>query len=205
MTAQSIPDGYMPDATGALIPMANIKPEDLLEDELVRKLVAEAEVISGQLTALKRRALSEAMALKAEIADKYGATKGGAKGNMTLRSFDGALEVKVQVSDYLSFGPQLSAAKELIDECVTRWSEGANANIRALVDHAFQVNKQGRIDTHRVLGLRRLSIDDPDWLRAMDAISDAVRVTGSKTYVRFYQRDPRTEQSEPIVLDLARA
>jgi hypothetical protein len=86
---------------------------------------------------------------------------------------------------------------------VTRWSEGANDNIRALIDHAFQVNKEGRIDTHRVLGLRRLDIEDADWKRAMDAISDAVRVSGSKTYVRFYQIDAETGQRAAITLDLA--
>ena len=147
--------------------------------------------------------MDEAEAFRALVAEKYGANKGGAKGNMTLRSFDGKFEMQVAVSEFLSFGPELQAAKGLIDICVERWSEGANDNIRALVNHAFQVNKEGRIDTGRVLGLRRLEIDDAEWNRAMDAISDAVRVTSSKTYIRFYEVNTETGTRQPIPLDLA--
>jgi len=123
---------------------------------------------------------------------------------MTLSTFDGSMQVQIAVADQIVFGPELGAAKELIDGCVLRWSDGANANIRALVDHAFQVNKVGRIDTHRVLGLTRLEIDDEEWLRAMEAIRDAIRVTSTKTYVRFAQRNPRTDQMVPVRLDLAK-
>lgn len=210
MTDQTpIPDGYMKNAQGALVPVDNIKPQDLLEDELVRRVAAEALDLSDQLRRLKAVALDEANAFKAQVALDYGAKRGGAKGNLTLKSYDGRLALKVQVSETLSFGPGLMAAKELIDTCIIRWSEGANANIRALVDQAFQVNKQGRIDTHRVLALRRLEMagpdgaPDPDWARAMEAIGDAIRVDGSRTYVRFYHVDPKTERETPIPLDLA--
>lgn len=198
-----IPEGYMQDAQGNLVPQAKVKPEHKLEDELVRRLAGSAQSIRNTLAIFKGTALEEADAFRALIAEKYGASKGGAKGNMTLRSFDGKLEMQVAVSDNLSFGPELQAAKELIDTCVERWSEGANDNIRALVNHAFQVNKEGRIDTGRVLGLRRLDIDDTEWNRAMDAISDAVRVTSSKTYIRFYEVDTETGVRQPIPLDLA--
>lgn len=198
-----IPDGYMQDAQGNLVPEAKVKPEHKLEDELVRRLAGSARSIRDTLSAFKSAALREAEELRALTVERYGGRKGGAKGNMTLRSFDGSLEMQVAVSDHLSFGLELQAAKELIDACVARWSEGANDNIRALVNHAFQVNKEGRIDTGRVLGLRRLEIDDPEWRRAMEAISDAVRVTSSKTYVRFYEVDPDTGARRPISLDLA--
>lgn len=198
-----IPEGYMQDAQGNLVPEAKVKPEHKLEDELVRRLAGSAQAIRNTLSAFKGSALDEADAFRALVAEKYGANKGGAKGNMTLRSFDGKLEMQVAVSDNLSFGPELQAAKELIDTCVERWSEGANDNIRALVNHAFQVNKEGRIDTGRVLGLRRLDIDDAEWNRAMDAISDAVRVTSSKTYIRFYEVNTETGMRQPIPLDLA--
>jgi hypothetical protein len=193
----------MQDAQGNLVPEAKVKPEHKLEDEVVRRLAGSAQSIRNTLSAFKGAALDEAGAFRALIAEKYGATKGGAKGNMTLRSFDGKLEMQISVSDNLSFGPELQAAKELIDGCVERWSEGASDNIRALINHAFQVNKEGRIDTGRVLGLRRLDIVDTDWQRAMDAISDAVRVTSSKTYVRFYEINTENGARQSIPLDLA--
>lgn len=205
MAETEIPEGYRRDARGALVPIDAIKPEHLAEDDLVRELAAEAETLRERLAAFRAKALGDVQAFKELILEKYGAKKGGAKGNVTLTSFDGSLQLQVAIGESIAFGPELTAAKELIDECVTSWSEGSDSKVQALVQHAFQTNKQGKIDTGRVLGLRRLEIDDVQWSRAMDAIADAVRVTGTKTYFRAYRVDPKTEIKAPIALDLANA
>lgn len=203
-----VPEGYMMNREGGFTPLTAVKPQDKLEDELVRGLVADARALRDKLKAFKARGLSEAAGFRAMVAQEYGAKKGGAKGNMTLSAYDGSAQVSVQVGEHISFGAELSAAKELIDGCIMRWSEGANDNLRAIVDQAFQVNKQGKIDTQRVLNLRKLEITGPDggrdddWEQAMKAISDAVRVTGSRTYLRFYEVDA-DGQSQAISLDLA--
>lgn len=202
MTQQDIPEGYWRDAKGALVPLDSIKPEHQEEDALVRALAQKAKTLNAALADLKAEALGEVQAFRELIAEKYGAKRGGQKGNVKLSTFDGSINLQVAVSDHISFGAELEAAKALIDECIHRWSEGANANLRALIDSAFQVDKQGKISTSRVLGLRRLNIDDPEWGRAMDAISDAVRVTGSKTYVRFYHQDAKGELAA-LSLDIA--
>lgn len=198
-----IPEGYMRDAQGALVPRDKIKPQHLLEDQMVQDLGRSALQLSEALSIFKESALGKASDFRDLLAQEYDTARGGRKGNLTFRSFDGSVEMQVAVSDQISFGPELQNAKDLIDECILEWSEGANANIRALIDQAFQVNKVGRIDTHRVLGLRRLDIKDAKWARAMDAISDAVRVHSSRTYLRFYQVDPETGARHPIPLDLA--
>lgn len=203
-TPMQIPQGYMKNARGELIPETRVRPEDKIEDALVRELCTVAISMNVELEQFKANAFEEISAFRTMIAEKYGATKGGAKGNMTLRSFDGSFEVQVAVSEAIDLhSPQLQAAKELIDNCVTRWSKGANDQLQALVDHAFQVNKEGRIDTHRVLSLRQLEMNDAEWDRAMTAIEDAIRVTGSRTYIRFYKRDAETERREAIPLDIA--
>lgn len=203
-----VPEGFMRTRQGDLRPVSAVRPQDRLEDELVRDLVGRARALRDDLAALKAYGMRQTTDFKAMVAAEYGAAKGGAKGNMTLSRFDGSEEVQVQIAEHIAFGPELAAAKELIDGCILRWSEGANDNLRAMIDQAFQVNKAGRIDTGRVLGLRNLDIKgpdggkDPDWERAMEAIGDAVRVTGSRTYLRFYETDARGVRL-PISLDLA--
>lgn len=199
----TIPDGYMQDAKGRLVPRFQVKPQHILEDELVRDLGANAVAIHMSLATLKERALTKSADFLDLLAQEYETTRGGKKGNFTLKTYDGSMEVQVSVSDYLNFGPELKIAKDLIDDCVTTWSEGADDKLRTLIDDAFQVNKTGRIDTHRVLGLRRLNIEDEKWDRAMTAISDALRVDETRTYVRFYRVDPETKARAAIVLDLA--
>ncbi|GAA0311531.1 DUF3164 family protein [Rhodovulum strictum] len=197
------------DSEGRYVPLSRISEADQMKDELVRRLTGGAKSMRSALAAFKESSLSEVMAAKDLIFEKYGARVGGPQGNVTFRSFDGSLEVEVAVSKRISFGPELQAAKALIDECIEDWAEGGNANIRALVEHAFQVNKQGRIDTGRVLGLRKLEMKtaegkpDPKWEKAMTAISDAIRVDGSATYIRFYEREERTGRMEQIVLNIA--
>jgi ribulose bisphosphate carboxylase small subunit len=204
MADDYIPEGYWRNAKGGLDPIASVKQTDRLEDELVRKLSSRAENLNLMLAAFKEYAFSEVAAYRALIAEEYGVKKRGDKGNVTLTSYDGRLQVQVAVNETIAFGPQLSAAKELIDNCIRRWSEDSVPQIKALIDQAFQVNK-GKIDAQRVLALRRLDMgDDDEWNRAMDAIADAVRVTGSRKYVRMYRIDPETEAKTPISLDIAK-
>lgn len=197
-----IPDGYLKDARGALVPLAAIKPARMLEHELVESLAEGAAALNRALAVFKGAALQRVEDLRGLVAQEYGTTLGGAKGNITLSTFDGALQVQVQVSETMTFGPELASAKELIDGCVRRWSEGASDKLRALVDHAFQVNKEGRIDTQRVLSLRSLDMgDDAEWSRAMDAIADALRVHATTTYIRFYETGPNgVRQAIPLAL-----
>ncbi|HCA2844606.1 TPA: DUF3164 family protein, partial [Citrobacter freundii] len=80
-------------------------------------------------------------------------------------------------------------AKELFDECVTEWSQGANDNLRAIISDAFQVDKEGQLNTGRILSLRRVKIQDVRWNRAMEAISESLQVAMSKTYINFREKD----------------
>ena len=121
---------------------------------------------------------------------QYGVTYGGAKGNITLTSYDGSMKVERAIGEHRIFDERIQAAKAQIDACIKCWSEGASANLVAMVDHAFRVNKQGRIDVNQVLSLRNLAIEDDEWKAAMDAIADAITTVSKKEYIRLYQREP---------------
>lgn len=198
-----IPAGYREDHEGRLIPEANIRPIDLERDALVRDLVKKFQQQGEALRQLKQATLANIAAFVELSAERYDVALGGHKGNVTLTSFDGEFKVVRQVSDNLVFDEGLQAAKALIDQCIQTWmTDGVNRNLAVLVQDAFQVNKQGRINTGRVLGLRRHAIDDPVWKRAMDAISESVKTSSTSTYVRCYRRNGAGEY-EPIALDLA--
>ena len=198
------PSGYMRDAQGRLVPERNVKPEHLLEDALVRELHGKAALVTATLEALKAEAFGEIETLLAMLAEKHGAARGGEKGNLTLASYDGSLRIQVAVGDLLSFGPELQVAKTLIDSCIKRWSKGGDPNLQAIVNDAFDVGKEGKLRVDRILGLKRLAIDDVEWARAMGAISDAIRVTQSRRYVRFYRRASPEKPYEQVPLDIAR-
>jgi len=119
-----------------------------------------------------------------------------------MTTYDGKYRLVVAMNDQIAFDERLQVARELIGGCIEKWSEGSRNEIRILVQDAFQVDKAGKLNTARILGLRRLEITDPDWLKAMSAISDSIQVSGSKQYLRFYERDGQGEYVQ-IPLDVA--
>lgn len=201
--SETIPDGYWQDANGRLVPADLIKDIDKARHELVMEIVAKAKEQHLLLVAFKASTFADISAFVELSADKYNAKVGGNKGNITLMSFDGKYKLVRQMQDNLAFDERLQAAKALIDACIKDWTQGSRSEIKALIDNAFQVDKEGKISTGRVLGLRRLDIQDPQWQSAMQAISDSVQVLGSKPYIRIYERVGDSDNYQPISLDLA--
>lgn len=200
---KTIPEGYMQDAKGALWPKETVREIDLVRDELVREIVARAKEQSEQLAKFKAGVFGDIEAFVQLSGEKYGVKMGGAKGNVSLLSFDGRYKLQRAVAESLAFDERLQIAKELIDQCIHEWSTGSRAEIRALVNDSFQVDKEGRVNAARILSLRRLEITDEKWNKAMQAISESIQVAGSKTYFRVYERIGDTDQYRPISLDIA--
>lgn len=201
MSARPDDDGLF-DPKGRWVPKRLIREVDLVRHELVLELVERARKAAAELEAFKRQAMADIDALVALSAERYDVELGGTKGNLTLTSYDGRFKVQRQIQDFVAFDEGLQAAKSLVDECIHEWTRDSGDEVRALVEHAFQVDKAGKVSTERVLGLRRLAIDHPRWQEAMRAIGDSVQVTSSRAYLRFYERDERG-RFLPIDLDLS--
>lgn len=185
---RAVPAGYMEDAVGRLWPVESVKPVDAARNDLVMELVTRALGLASLLANFKAAALDDIQAFVDLSMEKYGATLGGTKGNVCLISFDGRYKIERAIDEFIRFDERIHAAKSLIDDCLKRWSDGTSPELRSIVNDAFQVDKAGRINTRRILALRRINIDDEEWQRAMQAISDSVQVISSKTYIRFYER-----------------
>lgn len=194
---------YMADAKANLVPVETIKPADLLMDEVVSKITGFARDLSAQIARFKGHTFEDVNGLQALIAQEYGVTVGGKKGNITLTTFDGCEKVQVQVADLIEFGPELQAAKALIDECLSEWSADSRVELRALVSRVFNVDQEGKINRAELFMLLRVEIGDDRWKKAMAAIKDSIRVIGSRTYVRFYERDAADAPWRAISIDLA--
>ena len=186
---------HMRDAKGRLVPVELVKPADKLEDEMVCKVIAR----------FKEHTFADLNGFQQLLEQEYGARAGGEKGNVTFQTVDGLMQVKVQIADLIEFGPQLQQAKSLIDECLVEWGADSRPEIRAIVSRAFAVEKEGQINKANLFLLLKLDIGDKRWTRAMTAIRDAIRVTGTKEYVRFYQRRRPQDRFETVTIDLAAA
>jgi hypothetical protein len=195
-------DQFMTDSQGRQVPVELVKEIDKLRDQTVRRIADEAMKMKEILADFKKRIRDDIYAFVGLSAEQYGKTWGGKKGNITLATYDGKYRLVVAMDDNITFDERLQIARELIGDCIKKWSDGSRNEIRILVQDAFQVDKTGKVSTARVLGLRRLDIHDPDWQKAMTAITESIQISGSKQYLRFYERNEQGEYIQ-IPLDVA--
>lgn len=196
---------YLTDGKGALVPIEMVKAQDLREDATVRKICGFAIALSGQVSRFKEHTFDDVGALDAELEALYGVSKGGARGNKTLYSYDQLFKVEVRIADFIDFGPELQIAKSLTDEYFNSLTEDASPELRYVVTQAFNTDKKNQINRSEIYRLLRWDIDNDLWRRAMDAIRDAMRVVGSKTYIRSYRRESFDKPWLAVTIDLAKA
>ncbi|MDC5843731.1 DUF3164 family protein [Vibrio europaeus] len=204
MTNQTQPqDGFRFNGQGHQVPVSQIKDVDLLRDDVVADIVQKAIETQETLALFKKETMQNVADFVDLSSAEFNVKYGGTKGNVTLLSFDGKYKVQRSIGEHRVFDERMQAAKSKIDGCIHRWSEGSNDRIKALVDHAFRVDKQGNIDVNQVLSLRKLNIDDQDWVEAMDAIADSIQVVGTTPYLRIYERQGNGQYKQ-IALDIAK-
>ena len=184
--------------------MESVSDLDKMRDATVMELVAKARSLSGVLAAAKEEMLETIETFCQISAEQYDAKVGGEKGNVSLVSFDGQYKVTRAMQDNITFDERLGVAQSIISEVLRDLTDGSSSDLRALVESAFQVNKDGQVSTARILGLRRVKISHPRWADAMRALSDSIQPLYSKAFVRVYKRDGNGGW-QPIPLDIAKA
>ena len=183
---------YMRDSQGRLCPVESVSDLDKMRDSTVMELVAKAEMLETIETFVQISA------------EQYDAKVGGEKGNVSLVSFDGQYKVTRAMQDNITFDERLGVAQAIISEVLRDLTDGSSSDLRALVESAFQVNKDGQVSAARILGLRRVKISHPRWADAMRALSDSIQPLYSKAFVRIHKRD-QNGAWQPIPLDIAKA
>lgn len=187
------------------VPVENVKPQHRLEDEVVYTVFGHAEALSAQVSRFWQHSMDDLDGLDALLAQEYKSTRGGVKGNRTYTSFDGLRKVQIQVAERIVFGPELQIAKDKVDEWLARQIKASaiSSDLTTFISHAFDVDKQGKVNQALLLRLRRFEFSDPTWAEAMRAIADAVRPLGTKQFIRFYRRALVEDAWQAVTIDLA--
>lgn len=195
---------FMRDARGNLMAYGAVKPQRLLEDEMVRKVMFFARDLSDQVRRFKGHTFEDLAAFQSLLEQQYKVPPSTGKGNCSYTTFDDSMRVEVKIADQITFGPELQAAKKLVDECLREWGADSHEMIRSLVNRIFSVEKEGQINRGDLFTLLAIEHSDERWQRAMEAIRDSIRVIGTKAYLRFRVRDDQGAWST-VTIDLAAA
>lgn len=197
-------EGWVEDARGRLVRETMVPDSARLEDQTVRTIAAYGLDLAEQIARFRSHSYSDLLTHDDLVTERYGAKRrGGRKGNRIYHSYDGRVRIVIQVQDRMSFGPELGAARDLVEECVEDWAADSREEVRALIQHAFSPGTDGAVSREAVLAIRRLVIDDPRWRRAQAAITDSIRVTATKSYLRLYLRPSREGKWTPVPIDIS--
>ncbi len=198
-----IPEGYMANARGDLVRVENVRAIDMERDKLVRKVIAQALALQASMAAFKNATMGDIETFIDRSLERYKVEIGGKKGNVSLTTFDGEYQLKISQADRITFDEGLLAAKSLVDDCLRMWTHDSRPEIRTIIEQAFDTDKEGKINTGRILTLMRLEIKDATWCRAMDALKESIKVTATVPYLRLYKRRESDGKYEQIPLDIA--
>lgn len=184
-----VPEGFVRNAKGWLLPVAAVKEKDMIEDSYVRDMHLMVAAVEAACRYLRLSAYSEADALVSMIVGDAGGDGSAARrSKVTLQSLDATRRVTIDWRETVAFGPEVAAAKDMVMACVRGWSAGAQQHLVNLAMLAFQTNSAGDLSLSKVASLWRMACDEPEWQQAMAALKESLRATGTTTYLRFHER-----------------
>ncbi|KPU84415.1 hypothetical protein JI58_03845 [Marinosulfonomonas sp. PRT-SC04] len=196
---------HMTNSKGHQVPVSLVSDQDKLIDQTVKVIQGHSQILMSQIARFRAHSFDDVNSLMALLAEKYEVKRGGPKGNVSFISFDGLTKIEIRVQDYIVFGPELQIAKALLDEYIAEVSDGIPDIVRELLNHAFDVEKVGHVNRAKLYSLRRLNIDHPTWKRAMDAITDSMRVLESREFFQISTRKSSRDGFKAMPINLANA
>ncbi|MCY3689849.1 MAG: DUF3164 family protein [Gammaproteobacteria bacterium] len=198
-----VPAGYLRNHKGDLVHARNVSEADRDRDAVVGRIHGFGVALSAQMGRFREHTMGDILELRERVIARYGGKLGGARGNITLTSFDGCRMVRLQQAEHIEIGPEIEAAQALVDECLEEWAGRSRLELRALVKAAFRPAVEGCVSVTKLLALRRVEIDDDRWRRFQAALADAMRPKSRSEYIRLYERRTPDDGWRQISLHLA--
>jgi hypothetical protein len=177
---------------GHEVPVETISPLELLKDEMVRELIKKAHALQAHTQAVKQAMTEHVASYLGLAAQEYGIELTGDKGNVTLHSYDGSKKVVINVNERIFFNSeQLAVARQLFLKCFREWTKDGRGELKAMIENAFNTDKQGRVNQYQLMRILRIESNDKTFQKAQKALRDALNPLDCKSYIRFYERDDK--------------
>jgi len=180
---------------GQMFQVGHLKEDIVKREMVVRRAIAEAKKLSGFVEATQQRI---AGIVENYLNDSAADHDTDWQGSTILRSFDGTMQVEVDIKQIKSYSEQLNVAGEIIREWIEEKLSLVKdpalrktfAQIADIAKAALRIDAKGKVDQQRLLQLKKFDFpNEPRWQEAMELINEAEQITGSKRYIRFKEAD----------------
>lgn len=198
------PESLIRRPDGSYIDYVDLEIKEQLSHDLAMKLFGMAEPTHAKLAEIKKFCLSEFRAHREMMFNDHGKSVGGKDGGFSVKSACGKFLVRMTVAKHMTMGPEVEIAKQYFDECLDEWTANGAPEIREIVESAWQVNKEGKVNARRILELRKYKFTDPKWIKALELVEEAICNDSSTTYINFYHVDTERHIETRLPLDFAK-
>ncbi len=197
-------EGMIRNARGGENMRQHVQVRCLLQNDITVKMVEGARALRDLIVEQKRQLAADGELYVRSMMALYNANPTGRRGGFTITSYDDLMKAEFSVSDYRAVDGAIVAAQALVAEVLNDLMGQIEPWMRDLLDSAFNRDERtGKINMDNLQKLKRVDIPHPKWPDACAAIEDSVRVTGSQSYLRFYERDRQDEKWRAISLQFS--
>ena len=175
------------DESGNSIPLKRVTKYERKAEKETHSLAKAALDINARMVAYKEDLIGRCQTLFEEFLKENGKEVEDVKGNATFYNFDRSIKIEVKVKGLIEFDENtIKLAQDKLDELLTDGLNGADDFIKPVVMDAFKTSR-GKLDTKRVLGLRRYADKVPDirYKEAMALIDKAIKTRDTKVYYQI--------------------
>lgn len=180
-------DGNWLDEKGRPIPEQYIPATDKKRDQLVERTFKKVVKLSEKIAETKCEIVGSIDKYLDELA-KENRVRENWKGNILLQNFDKSLCIERRIDDNIGFDEKLQMVKTIVDKWIAGRLDGIDENLGKVITQAFNVDKQGRVNTAMLMKLLHLEIEDSEWKKAMRMLKESIIVKSSKQSINFKRK-----------------
>ncbi len=195
-------DGNWLDDRGRPVPEQYIPAIDKKRDKLVEATFKKVVKLAEKIAETKVEIVGGIDRYLDEIA-KENRVRENWKGNILLQNFDKSLVIERRIDDHIGFDEKLQMVKTIVDKWLNDRLDGIDENLGKVIAQAFNVDKQGRVNTAMLMKLLHLEIEDSEWKKAMRLLKESIIVKSSKQSINFKRKVKKDsgETWENIILN----
>ena len=190
------------DAQGRLCPVALFTDVQIARNKLIKQEVSEAKRRANEQSLYHQELIASITEFFRLSAAEH-KTKGlGDEEGAAMTSIDGLMKIKLVKAKAATGNEKLMIAKQMLEALVEKRGANIEPFFRTLALSAFETSSTGQMRLDKVIELKGLKCDYPEWLEIKAALDQAIEFVFKKRYVVFYQRESVKDDWQRIPLSL---
>jgi|JFJP01.1.fsa_nt_gi hypothetical protein len=199
---QKTSEETLTDAQGRVCPIGIYTEVQIARDRLVKQSIAEAKKRANEQQLYHQDMIASISEFFRLSAEEHHAKPLGEESGVDMVSIDGLMRIKLVRAKSATANEKLMIAKAMLEELVAKRGANIEPFFKTLVFAAFETSATGQMRLDKVIELRGMKCEYPEWRSIKEALDAAIEYVFKKRYVVFYERESAKDSWKQIPLNL---